>query len=1104
MSNRSGKRISKREFECYRLMSRSGKFNPILFCGRLTQQFIVDKYVEVEGDRLHYLRTHQKKLRANNYVGLQDYVARKSAVESVGNEKIGRIVVLPSTFMGGARFMQQNYQDAMAIVAKFGRPSLFVTFTCNPNWREITENINSSLLNPQDRPEYIARVFELKRKAFFEDILKKKIFGEVIAFVYVIEFQKRGLPHMHCLIFLDDKDKLRNPEDVDKIICAELPAENSQLFQIIMSTMIHGPCGDRAPNAACMVEGVCSKKYPKSFSTNTAIDKAIPIYRRRNDGRTAAFTRNRIMCTVDNRDVVPYSPYLSQKYESHINVEVVTTVGAVKYVFKYINKGPDAAILQLKNEIVYDEIKAFIESRYISSGESAWRLLGFPIQGRSHAIYRLPVHLPGERVVYFEEGQEEVALQYPKLSRLEAYFRLNVENASARKFKYLEIPLYYSFNDQEHRWIKRRKNCAVIPRLYTISPKYKEKFHLRILLLHVAGPTSFEDLRTFHGVMYPTFTETVRARNLIASDHEWFKTLEHAALVDMPGSMRKLFAYMLCFCEIGNPIDLWENFKKCMFEDFIKKGYTERDSENRCLRRISYVLNALGRNLSDFNLPEPETDSENDIHDIDEENNQIERTNVEEFNPNNLNTDQRNVFDRVINALQSDVNDRYFYVQGSGGTGKTFIYNALLEYCEILRIPAIAVAFTGIAALLLKNGRTVHSTFRLPLDFNADTRSSITVQSEEAGYLRNLQLIIWDEISMVNYHVINIVDELLRDICSNSEPFGGKCILFGGDVKQLLPIAPGRVQQVELFFTNSRVWNRFHVLNLVQNMRVREGEEDFTSWLEDLGRGIINEKITKDGQDCNDLICLPNRCLTDNVVDEIYGELNTLTPEQLSTRAILCPKNDHCNQLNDRILDRFSGTLTIIHSNDSVVSNDEDEIANFPEEYLNTITPSGMPLHELRLKSGVPIILLRNLCLQDGLINGTRLLVSAVTDVLLTAEIVTGRFVGKKVLIPRMDLTSADRNLPFVLRRRQFPVKVCFALTINKAQGQTFDQVGIYLDSPVFSHGQLYVAFSRARSWNGVKVEIHHSRNQGKLKKSSKQIFTKNIVYSSILNSILI
>lgn len=1093
MNSVGNKCISKREFECYRIMCRRDKLNPIIMCGTLYQHFITDKDAELEGHRLYFLRTHQKELRADSYVGFQDFVARKLASVLNGNEKTGRAVILPSTHVGSPRYMQQNYQDAMAIVAKFGRPSLFVTFTCNPNWREIKENLGSKLLNAQDRPELIARIFDLKRRAFFDDILKKNIFGKVKAFVYVIEFQKRGLPHMHCLITLADEDKLREPEDVDKFICAELPDENTRLFKIIMASMIHGPCGNRGPNSACMEDGVCSKQYPKSFAEKTIFDGKKPVYRRRNDGRNVTFTKNRICFQVDNRDVVPYNPYLCSKYESHINVEAITSVSVIKYAFKYINKGPDAAIMELKDEFVFDEIKAYIDSRYISSGEAAWTLLALPKQGKSHTIFRLPVHLPGEKTVYFSENDAELALQAQqrsKLSILEAFFELNKNDPRARKFKYCEIPIHFTFDSRHSRWSFRQRKSSVIPRMYTISPKYVEKFHLRVLLLHVTGPTSFEDLRTYNGITYSTFQEAARERLLISSDAEWEKTLEHAALVDMPNCMRKMFAYLLCYCEVSNPLALWNAFKTFMCEDFRRRGYSECQSENKALRRIEAILLHLGKNLKDFNLPNVPSNMDDLVLDVD-----YVQPDSENLNPDELNSEQRVVFDRIVRALTSDDTGRYFYLQGSGGTGKTHLYNTILDFCNIWHIPSIAVAFTGIAALLLKNGRTVHSTFRLPLDLDADSRSSITAQSQEAAILRNLRIIIWDEVSMVSYHVINAVDRLLQDVCDNNRPFGGKCILLGGDVKQLLPVASGRVRQVELFFTNCNSWDHFQVLELKTNMRTDVGEDEFTKWLEHLGTGTTNE-CRKDLP--TDSVSLPVRCLTTDIIGEIYERLD-MTAEELATRAILCPKNENCNMLNNRILLNFPGNLITILSSDTVASGDEDELANFPEEYLNSITPSGMPHHELKIKVGVPVILLRNLSLNDGLINGTRLLVLNVTDVLLTAKIVTGRFSGNTVLIPRMDLTSSDKNIPFVLKRRQFPVKVCFALTINKAQGQTFNKVGIYLETPVFSHGQLYVAFSRARNWENVKVEIRETKKQGKLLKNSDKIFTKNIVFKNLL-----
>ena len=178
-------------------------------------------------------------------------------------------------------------------------------------------------------------------------------------------------------------------------------------------------------------------------------------------------------------------------------------------------------------------------------------------------------------------------------------------------------------------------------------------------------------------------------------------------------------------------------------------------------------------------------------------------------------------------------------------------------------------------------------------------------------------------------------------------------------------------------------------------------------------------------------------------------------------------------------------------------ANDEDR-QNYPVEFLNEQAPSGMPLHKLPLKIGCLIMLLRNLNTKRGLCNGTRLIVRDLKPNLIIAEILNGAGEKETVFIPKIDLAPTNTELPFVLRRRQFPVKLAFAMTINKSQGQTLDMVGIYLPEPVFSHGQLYVAISRARRACDVKIKILDRIDQGHLMEGSDAVFTKNVVYKEI------
>lgn len=157
-------------------------------------------------------------------------------------------------------------------------------------------------------------------------------------------------------------------------------------------------------------------------------------------------------------------------------------------------------------------------------------------------------------------------------------------------------------------------------------------------------------------------------------------------------------------------------------------------------------------------------------------------------------------------------------------------------------------------------------------------------------------------------------------------------------------------------------------------------------------------------------------------------------------------------------------------------------------EFLNSLELSGLPPHILKLKTGAIVMLLRNLNASQGLLNGTRLIVRNMYDNCLDLEIITGERVGQRVFIPKIDLTPSDTTLPFSFKRRQFPIRLAFCMTINKAQGQTLDRVGIYLPQPVFSHGQLYVAMSRVRSFENLKVQIIPKGNT-----------TLNVVFREVL-----
>ncbi|XP_028649219.1 uncharacterized protein LOC114645542, partial [Erpetoichthys calabaricus] len=443
-------RVSMKEYFSYRLSVRD-EFNPLINAGKLTQQYIVDVYVRAETNDLQWIKNNQPALRADNYKSLMEYINRDA---DMVDHPAGKAVILPSSFQGSPRNMQQHYQDAMAIVRKFGKPDLFITMTCNPKWKEITNNL-MPWQKVEHRPDLVARVFRLKLNNFLEDIKIKSLFGTVKAIIHVIEFQKRGLPHAHILLILDDYSKIRTEDDINKIVKAEIPDRDNSpcLFQIVIRNMIHTPCGNTNPNSPCMVNGKCSKGFPKDFQEVTLGNvNGYPKYMRRQTNELQVVPGR----PIDNTWVVPYNPYLCLRYNCHINVEICATVKSVKYLFKYVYKGHDCADVSVSETNDHDETRMYVDSRYVSAPEAIWRIFGFPMHAQSHTICRLLVHLEDKQNVCFRAGNEVQAAERRarRDTKLTAWFKLNQEDQDAYQWKYWEIRVHYVWVDNGTFWKK--------------------------------------------------------------------------------------------------------------------------------------------------------------------------------------------------------------------------------------------------------------------------------------------------------------------------------------------------------------------------------------------------------------------------------------------------------------------------------------------------------------------------------------------------------------------------------------------------------------------------------------------------------------------------
>ncbi|XP_022041875.2 uncharacterized protein LOC110944524 [Helianthus annuus] len=433
---------------------------------------------------------------------------------------------------------------------------------------------------------------------------------------------------------------------------------------------------------------------------------------------------------------------------AHMNVEWCNQIGSIKYLFKYINKGPDKTTLRVvesnnndDQEPVVDEIEKYYDCRYISTCESAWKIFSYDIHYRYHSVMRLPFHLHGQQnVVYGADDDIDNVLSKP----------------------------------------------SVASTIFLSWMKSGEAYYLRILLNKVKGPKSFEDIRTVNGRLYPTFRDACYAYGLLDDDNEYVEAIKEANVYGTASYLRTLFGTMLMSGSLSKPDFVWDQTWKYLSDDIVYRqekeldiedlNYSDAQIKNFALLEIEKFLlrnNSSLRNFATMPYPDGESISSANNRLIHEELSYDNVTLEDELRCMlaALTDEQRHVFDTLSSSIRS---------KG-----------------EIV----LNVASSGIASLLLSGGRIAHSRFAIPLNLNEDSVCRMKPGTEISHLLKKTQLIIWDEAPMIHKHAFEALDRTLKDILmpASSEnvslPFGGKVIVFGGDFRQILPVVPNGSRQ---------------------------------------------------------------------------------------------------------------------------------------------------------------------------------------------------------------------------------------------------------------------------------------------------------------------
>ncbi|WVZ94526.1 hypothetical protein U9M48_040407 [Paspalum notatum var. saurae] len=509
-----------------------------------------------------------------------------------------------------------------------------------------------------------------------------------------------------------------------------------------------------------------------------------PVYRRCEDGSKQKARGHEL----DNRWVVPYNPFLLRYFNCHINVEVCSSTKAVKYLYKYLYKGHDRASVSVNEadgQGNIDEIKMYREARWVTPPEALWRIHGFDLSKNNPPVMQLQLYLPGMHMVTYEEGQdiqEILDRKGAEKSMLTEYFEANKKYLEARRILYHDFPKYFTWQKCKKAkfWQKRkREGVKQIGRIISAHPAEGGRYFLRVLLNHVAGPTSYEDLRTVDGEIVSSFREAAERRGLIEADNTLDDCLTEAETFQMPSALRRLFATILVHCEASNVRGLWDKHREAMSEDYCRTKLSMQAVQNMVLIDIRNMLQSMGKDIRSYPLPE-----------IDEVSREIYEESIIEVDPDHetlaasLNTEQRSAYDEILAAVDSGEGG-VFFIDGPRGTGKTFLYKALLATVRGMGNIAVATATSGVAASIMLGGRTAHSRFKIPLTIYDGLSCSFTKQSGTAKLLKEASLIIWDDATMTRRQAVEALDNSMRDVMNALDR---KTIVFGGDFRQVLPV----------------------------------------------------------------------------------------------------------------------------------------------------------------------------------------------------------------------------------------------------------------------------------------------------------------------------
>ncbi|CAG9799443.1 unnamed protein product [Chironomus riparius] len=1005
-----------------------------------------------------------------------EYYRVKSTIAACGKKiegpdgKVEDVHLYVRNLRGSSAYWRSAMNELIAQIRCLGPPTYFLTFSCNDlNWLDMRKALLIADGRPNEDPAsldmfttqiliekypvIVSRHFMIRVKALMR-ILKNNtdVFGgKMVDYWWRVEFQVRGSPHLHMVVWIEDHPSFDTPEGIEKIdrnCSCEIPEEGSDLYELVMKSQIHRhthTCSKNDPNS-----NVCRFSFPRQVCEETKIVAHSSDEFIRSGGRICILKRRQQDKWVNN-----YNPTLLKLWKGNMDIQPCGSNEAIAhYIAKYMSKpepttldrGVAQAIQQIRREETNISRKLFkicmkiLGQRQISACEAVFRLAHLNMKESSRKTVFLNTRKPEQRYKMLQFDQHGHASGYCSNifnryeQRPDTHPKFDFDNMSLIEFAMLFEPHYRKQdgdNEESIDYDPSEEEFSTTRTIVRLKDDTRMVLRTRPAVIQVPFFMAANDPENYYYSFLVQYMPYRQERELI-EDYD----SGQEAFIAREERLKEISKYM--------------------------ETYRERDKQLQNAFNQVHAFEILAEGA-----PIEEEPYEEEIPEVGMTDDQFVTA------QRAMNVGQRELFIHITQSIQDQMNgstDRErLFITGGAGTGKTFVFNLLKNQVNRCygKIATKSAALTGVAARLV-GGMTLHSILKLPVEKNGRTTGLAILTGNVLRTMRmqwkDIEFLFIDEISMVSYQVLCMIDSRLKQLKNNDELFGGINVLLFGDLMQLPPIRANQVfEQPTSMRAAIHLWRIFTLVELTQNMR-QEGDTTFIDILNALRVGELQPHHMA--------------VLISKVGNNFTGEFS------IEKALRIRPHKKTVAAHNQQVLDHFRSIGTemfMIRAQDTLVDatrNEEniDMERAVPKDIDNT---AGLP-KELEIFVGAKVMLRINMDVQKGLVNGAMGFISEIIWPLFHR----GQLHDYDIPSVRIDfgrdgihtIKPVSKQFPAnysygTIERRMLPLILSWASTAHKMQGSTVDYAVLDLGSDVFADGQAYVMLSRVRSLDGVLIE---------------------------------